>query len=310
MTEFILLLLLAAAVTAGFMALYLLARALRERHRQYWRRRLPVEDDQPLVAQLPRSAARGLRGRVDQAFASLVQHTGLGWTAGQALGWVALAGVVLAGLLLLWRGEPWLVGVGLLGGMGLPLFAFLLLRARRRLVMQHQLPDTFYLLARSLRAGLSLEQAMENVADNGTQPLAAEFRRGIQQVKLGLTVPAALQGMAGRIHLPDFDVLVTIVTLHRHIGGNLMLLLDRVAGGTRDRNLFRGQFRAATALARITATCLALGAPVIFLGYALWQPDFAGRFTQTSGGLRLLGTAAVLELVGVVWLTFLLRDRY
>jgi tight adherence protein B len=212
--------------------------------------------------------------------------------------------------LLLWRDEIWLVGLGLTTGMALPLFIYLALRVRRRRLMQNQLPDTFYLLARSLRAGLSLEQSLENVAENGTQPLANEFRRGIHQVKLGLTIPAAMDGMARRIRLTDFDVLVTIVTLHRHIGGNLMMLLDRVASGTRDRNLFRGQFRAATALARVTAGCLAAGAPVIFLAYALWQPDFVNRFTESASGWRILMSAATLEVIGIVWLSFLLRNRY
>ncbi len=311
MTEFLLLVLVAAAVAAGFMAIFLLARALREWRRAYWARRLPDDErEEPLIGTPPRPAVRGWRAALDGAFAGLVHQTGLGWTAEQALGWVALAGVTLAGGLLLWRGDLWLVGLGLLVGMGVPLVVYLFLRARRRRLMQNQLPDTFYLLARSLRAGLSLEQSMANVAEHGSRPLADEFRRGLQQVTLGLTVPAALQGMARRIRLADFDVLVAAVTLHRHLGGNLMLLLDRVAGGTRDRNLFRGQFRASTALSRITAFCLAAGAPVIFVGYSLWQPDFVGRFTETASGWRILATAAGLEVVGVVWLALLLRNRY
>jgi tight adherence protein B len=311
MVEFLLLLLVMAAVTAGFMSVFMFVRAARERRRSYWERRLPqAESEEPLIGALPKRAPRNWRERLDQAFDSLVYQTGLAWSSAQALGWVAFGGVLLAGVLFLWRDELWLVGLGLLSGMGVPLFVYLVLQVRRRRLMQNQLPDTFYLLARSLRAGLSLEQSLENVAEHGVQPLAAEFRRGIHQVKLGLTIPAALDTMARRIRLTDFNVLVTIVTLHRNIGGNLMLLLDRVATSTRDRNLFRGQFRAATALARITAFCLAAGAPFVFLGYSLWQPDFIARFTESANGWRILATAGALEIIGVIWLAVLLRDRY
>ena len=41
-----------------------------------------------------------------------------------------------------------------------------LTQARWRRRIQSLLPDTFFLVARSLRAGLSLEQALETVAEN------------------------------------------------------------------------------------------------------------------------------------------------
>ena len=60
---------------------------------------------------------------------------------------------------------------------------------------------------------------------------------------------AAAQG-PGRTLL-GLLLFVSVVVLHRQVGGNLVSLLDRVATYTRDRNLFRGQFQAATALGRV-----------------------------------------------------------
>ncbi len=312
MTEFILLLGIIVVIAALAMGGYLLLRNLQERRKAYWQRRLSIpEEDESLIGTLPKpGATQPWNERLDQSFDKMIQRTGLGWTAEQALGWIVLAGVVIGGLLLVWRGELWLAGIGLLAGMGLPLLIYLIMQTRWRRALRGQLPDTFFLVARSLRAGLSLEQALENVAENGPKPIAGEFRRGVEQIKLGLTVPAALQGMANRITLDDFDVFVTIVTLHRAIGGNLTLLLDRVATGTRDRNLFRGYFQTATALSRITAFALAAGAPAIFLIYSFWQPDFITRFTGSDSGIRLLMTAGILEVIGVIWISYLLRSRY
>lgn len=312
MTEFVLLLIVVVFVTVVCLSLFLIFRTLRERRLAYWRQRLPpVEQEFSLVDPRMRpNANQPWPDKLDRAFDDMIVRTGLGWTPQQALGWILFTGVSLASVLMLWQDRLWLMTAGLLAGMAVPLLIYLFLQARWRTQIQNQLPDTLYLLARSLRAGLSLEQALENVAQHGSAPLAQEFRRSVEQIKLGLTAPTALNSLARRILLPDFDVFVTVVALNRSIGGNLTLLLDRVAQGTRDRNLFRGHVRTATALSRITAFALASGAPLIFLGYAMWQPEFVTRFTESATGIRALVSAAVLEIVGIVWVSILLRHRY
>jgi tight adherence protein B len=248
--------------------------------------------------------------RMDRDFETFVKQTGLGWTSGQALGLIALVSVTLAGILLLTRGEEWLVAMGLLLGVSATIGVLMILRARWRRGVQGQLPDVFYLLARSLRAGESLEQAMETVAEHGTRPLADEFRRGADKIKLGLSIPAALRGMARRVDLPDFNIFVSAVTLHRTVGGNLSLLLDRVAASTRDRNTFRGYVLAATALSRITGFFIAAAPPVLFVAYFYFRPEFIATFLQSANGIRALWFALGLEVVGAIWMYYLLRIDY
>ena len=309
MTQLTALLILVGLTAALLVGVFLLLRAVIDRQRAG--RRL-LEDEEPLtlLATPPDPRTLTLSRRMDTAFEELIRESGMSWSAEQALGLMSLAAVVVAGFLLLWRGDLWIVALGLVLGMAVPLVVYLMLRRRWRLRLQNQLPDAFFLLARSLRAGETLEQAMETVATHGTRPLAEEFHRAVERIKLGLNIPAALQGMARRLRLADFNVFVTAVTLHRSIGGNLMVLLDRVAASTRDRNQFRGYVRAATALGRITGLFIAAAAPVLFIGYSVWQPDFVARFTQSPAGVRALVVAAVLEVIGAVWMYLLLRFDY
>ncbi len=310
MAEFILLVVLVLIVVGVIMGAYVGLRGLHERRHAYITRRLPPpEPEGTLIGTLPRKDSPKWDERVDEAFNQLIHRTGLGWSTQEAIGWVMVAGVAIGGALLLLTGLAMVAGIGLILGMGIPLTVYLVMQRRWRARLQKQLPDTFFLLARSLRAGLSLEQAFENVGNHGPMPIASEFKRGVEQMKLGLTVSAALHGMARRIQLLDFDVFVTIVSLHRNIGGNLTLLLDRVAISTRDRDQFRGQVRAATALSRVTAFAVALGAPLIFVGYCVWQPEFIQRFTDSASGNRALFAAIVLEIIGICWLAVLLRER-
>jgi tight adherence protein B len=303
------------AVTGALAALFLGVRGFLERGRERLERRLRSDDSIPDILLVDRLHAeankpKGLADRLDQAWVGMIERTGLQIGPDQALGLIGLSGVSLAAVLYLWRGEPWLAVVGLLIGLALPLGTFLFLQGRWRKQLQEQLPDAMFFLARSLRAGLSLEQALAMVGEEGPMPLADELRRCSEQLKLGLAAPAALQLTARRLQLQDFHVFVAIVTLHRSIGGNLTLLLDRLASSTRDRNQYVGYFRSATAMGRITAIAIGSAVPLIFLGYSLFEPDYATRFFDSTAGIVALSVAFGLELVGAAWLFYLLRSDY
>ena len=105
----------------------------------------------------------------------------------------------------------------------------------------------------------------------------------------------------------DFSIFASILSLHRGTGGQLPMLLDRLAGSIRDRVQFQGQFRAQTALGRVSAIALAAAVPCIFLWYVLFQPETVQVFFQTPGGIPMLLTAFGLEIVGIFWLSRLLR---
>jgi tight adherence protein B len=253
---------------------------------------------------------RSWADRLDRRFRVIVRQTGTGWAPGQVLAAMGLLAAIGASLVYLLREDPALMALAVTVAVLVPLFLLLFLRKRWRSKVQNQMPDMYFLLARSLRAGLTLDQALTTAAQLGPLPMAAELRQAVEQFNCGLAVTIALQNVARRLDMVDFDAFVMTVALHRNVGGNLSLLLDRLAASVRDRNLFRGYFRAATALGRVTAVVLAIAAPVLFTGYMLWQPEFFSRFTATSTGWRMLGLAAGLEICGCAWLYWLLRVDY
>jgi tight adherence protein B len=305
-----------SAVAGLALGLFLLVRSAAERRRQRVEQRLQPSPDstaEVLLADqlLPQETAPpSWSDRMDQAFMLAIDRTGLGLSAEQALGIIGLAGACAAVGLYLWREELWLAVVGLLFGLAIPTTSFLWMQGRWKRQLQAQLPDALFFVSRSLRAGLSLEQALDLSGDEGPRPLADELRRCAEQLKLGLAAPIALQSTAKRVNLPDFHIFAAIITLHRSIGGNLTLLLDRLAASVRDRNQFAGYFRSATAMGRITAIAIGAAVPLIFLGYSLFDPDYATRFFESAAGIAALTVAFILEIIGTVWLFFLLRSDY
>jgi tight adherence protein B len=306
--------LLAGAVAGFVLAIILVARDILERRRAFWEQRLQITEDETEGNTLARLAARpGPRTwaeRMDHAFSLMIRRTGLNLSPEQAVGIMVLFGVMVATGLVLYRDNYWFIALGLVLGMLMPLIYFLFMQTRWRRRLQEQLPDAFFLLARSMRAGLSLEQAVALVGEQGVKPLADEFHKASEQTRLGLNITAALQRMAENIRLTDLNIFVSVVTLHRQVGGNLALLLDRVAAHTRDRNLFRGQFQAATALGRATGIFISAASPVLLLVYGVLQPNYLIKFAQNPSGLMALGVAALLQIVGALWIFYLLRVDY
>lgn len=308
--------LILAGIGVVVLGVFLVGRLLLERRRVAARGTGSASDsaESMLLVQLPttpgQKAPEGVAARVDRGFARTVEGTGLGLSSEQAVGLIFLAGLAVAVPLYIWRGDLWLVTLGFFVGVVVPLGIFLYMGTRRRMMIQDQLPDAYFFLARSLRAGLSLEQAIALVGSDGPKPLADELKRCSDHMTLGLAVPAALQLAAKRIELADFDALVSVVTLHRQTGGNLALMLDRLATSTRDRNQYRGYFRSATALPRLSAIFLACAAPAILLAYALFRPESFALFFQDTLGMTMLAVAGLLELLGIFWIASLLRLSY
>ncbi|MGH8915483.1 MAG: VWA domain-containing protein, partial [Acidimicrobiia bacterium] len=76
---------------------------------------------------------------------------------------------------------------------------------RERKRFEKQLPDTLTLLSTSLRAGYSLLQAIEAVAQEAPDPTAREFSRAVAESRLGRSVPDAMQGIVSRTQSKDFE---------------------------------------------------------------------------------------------------------
>lgn len=250
---------------------------------------------------------RDFTDRTDQAFDRMVAETDLGLTRGTALGWMALVGLMVGGGVFLGTDDAFLGAIGLAGGVCATLAVIATARAYYRRQLQDQLPEAFFLMARSLRAGLNLEQAIDLAGKQGVEPLAKEFRRCSEHLRLGLPLPEALRLTATRVRLLDFNIFTSFATLYRRIGGSMPALMDRLASTTRDRNQFRGQVRATTALGRLSGLFVACAAPAIFIGYAVWQPEYIRLFFTVPGGMTALGVALVLEVVGLIWLLRLFR---
>jgi tight adherence protein B len=247
---------------------------------------------------------------IDQKFDTMISQGGSGFTPTAALAFMLFLGVAAAAITYLWRQDLWSPAIALVLAVLIPWVGFLVAHVRYRAKMRDQLPDLFFLMARTVRAGFSLPQAIEFAGERGQKPLADEFRLAANQIRLGLSAPAALRLAARRVRMVDFDALVAAVTVYTTTGGNLPVLMERLASAARDHNQFRGYFMAATAQGRITALLIGLVGPALLVYYAITKPAHTQAFFNDPRGLTILLVAGILQVIGVVWIYRLLKVDY
>ena len=139
---------------------------------------------------------------------------------------------------------------------GLPVLYVSIMRVRRLDKLLSQLPDAFDLMSRTLRAGQTISQALQAVADEFSAPIADEFGYCYDQQNLGLSPEAALRDLAARSGLLELKIFVLAVMIHRQTGGNFADLLEKLATVIRERYRIRGVIKALTADGRLQAIIL------------------------------------------------------
>ena len=224
--------------------------------------------------------------RIHQSFDRLVLENGSDFTPFSAFLLLIACGLAIGGSIFIYTNQP-LAGIaGMIGGMIAVLIILHYRRKKRMQTIQEELPEMIDLLARSTHAGASLEQAITIVGEETKGPLSFEFRRCARQLDMNLSVPAVMKSLSSRIQLIDLKILTSTLMLYRKTGGNLPANLERMADVVRDRINYRRQMKASTGAGRASAL-----------------------YTDPIGNILLL-IAIVLEVIGILWVSTLLRTDY
>ncbi len=236
---------------------------------------------------------------IRERFAQFVEESGLRIRPGQLAG--LCVGITLAAGLLCWKlSGSWTLAalVAPFGG-GLPILYASILRIRRLERLLSQLPDAFGLMSRSLRAGQTMSQALQAVADEFSAPIAEEFGQCYDQQNLGLSPEAALKDLARRTGLLELKIFVLAVMIHRQTGGNLAVLLEKLANVIRDRYRIHGMIKALTAEGRLQAAILLALPPGMFVVLSLVSPTYMATLYEYP---MLLVAMFASMTIGGLWM--------
>ena len=182
-----------------------------------------------------------------------------------------------------------------------------ILRERRRVKFNEQLVDALGTMSNALRAGFSINQAFESVANTGDKPIAQEFNVLLQQMRVGLPFDAALASLDKRVGSDDLTLVCTSIDIARRTGGNLTDIFDKISETIRGRMRIERRVRTLTAQGRLQGIIVSLMPFVLGLAMTVMKPDVMLPFlTSVKGGI-CIGIAAALVLVGWLFIRKIIR---
>ncbi len=210
-----------------------------------------------------------------------------------------LAAIVLGlmGLLLF----NWYVAVLLLFiGFILPFSVIKKLRLRRVQQFDQQLVDALVQMSAAFRAGLSLVQACQSIAEEMPRPLSQEFQLFLKEVKLGVQLDEAFINMADRVGSENLLLVVTATNVSRKLGGNLAEMFDTISTTIRDRFQIEGRVQALTAMGKMQGWVVGAMPIVMGLVFNLMRPDLMKPMLEHPFGAGLIISVIVMESIGML----------
>ena len=211
----------------------------------------------------------------------------------------------LCALLLLAAGGYWAGGVLLaalaaVAGFFSPSLLVRFYRRRRLLRFNAQLADGLQQMANALRAGFTLQQAIDQAGREGNVPLRQELGLLIKEVKLGLPLDDAMAAMAKRVGSEELDLMATSTAIARQLGGNLAELFESIAATIRERFRLEGRIAALTSQGKLQG--LIVAALSLCVGFFLdaYRPDLIAPMFETAYGYVLVGAIVLLQGTGFV----------
>lgn len=194
-----------------------------------------------------------------------------------------------------------LVGIGgaVLAGLA-PLFLVRRARTKRMYKFEEQFPEAIDLVARALRAGHALPTGLGMVAEEMPPPVGTEFRILFDEQNYGLTMADAMRNFGSRVPVLDARFFVTAVLTQRESGGNLAEVLDNLSSVIRERFKVKRQVRVISAHGRITGWILAMLPPALALATLILNPAHLGTLLDDPVGVRMIITAAILQVIGTL----------
>jgi tight adherence protein B len=187
--------------------------------------------------------------------------------------------------------------VGAAAGL-VPYLLAALRRKRRFTAFQKYFPEAIDLLGRAVRAGHAFTTGLEMISKELPEPVAGEFRRTFEEHNFGLPLRDALLHLAGRMPLGDVRFFVTALLIQKESGGNLAELLDNLSKVIRDRFRIMGELRSRTAQGRLTAVILIALPPILLVVLGSLNRDYIAILFSDPWGLKILGAAAGLQVIG------------
>jgi tight adherence protein B len=207
-------------------------------------------------------------------------------------------------------GDP-LLSIAMGFAMGTLPLVYIHLRKQRRLkAFARQLPTALDLLKSSLEAGHTLLRGLQVVVAEFPDPISSEFRSAIEQSRLGLPLPRALEEMLKRVPQDDLRLLVVAVRVQSEVGSSLAVIIGRLSEIVRTRQRLQQQIKALTAQSKMSGIVVGFLPIVMLAAFSIIQPSYTHTLFYDPKGVLILKVAGLLDIMAFLSIRRLLKVKY
>ena len=183
-------------------------------------------------------------------------------------------------------------------GFFLPMGAVRYYRSRRIGKFNEQLTNALQQMSNALRAGLTFQQAMEQVGRESAPPLRQEFGLFIKEIKLGVPIEEGLTNMARRVGSEDLELVATSTNIARQLGGNMAEMYETIAATIRERFRLEGKINSLTSQGKLQGWVVSSLPVALGLFLQWYRPDLMDPMFEHAYGYILLSAIILLEVIG------------
>ena len=186
-----------------------------------------------------------------------------------------------------------------------PLLAYM--QRKRLKTFEERLPVGLDQLASAAKAGLSLRQAIDEVARAAPAPVNEEFSIIQRDLQLGSSVPQAIRSVRDRLKSRIFDLVATALIVNHDKGGDLPEALVQMSQSLKEIWRLEQKLITASAEGRKAIWVISVVPIFVFLMTLMMQPDLIGQLTGSWLGIAISAIAILLYVGGILWLIRILR---
>ncbi|MDA0588433.1 MAG: type II secretion system F family protein [Planctomycetota bacterium] len=193
-----------------------------------------------------------------------------------------------------------LVTAGLLAA--LPWHILKVMAEKRHQQIEDQLADAMVSLSSAIKAGLSLAQALDILAQQTPRPICQEFQQIVGEYQLGKPLERCLKEAKVRLRSENFALFAAAMEASRESGGRLNETVERIAHSVRELQRLERKVLSETAQARTSALYMALAPGVVLAMYYFFlDPVNTARLFTTFAGQVMLCAAVLLNVSAFLW---------
>ncbi|MCC7006699.1 MAG: type II secretion system F family protein [Ottowia sp.] len=166
-------------------------------------------------------------------------------------------------------------------------------------IIEQQFADAMLIISASLRAGITLQNALNQFGQTAPSPLREELLSVIRDQRFGTDITHALDNLAKRLSTPTIGIAIAMMQIGHSSGGPLAPALEQIAQTMHNQHMIEDKIHVLTAQGRLQGHILS-ALPIFLLLALQWiDPQMMQALWHTQEGWIALSTIVLLEILGM-----------